>query len=388
MAEKILQISTFRPEMCGIASWTEDVINYCHAEDPNLINRVLAVNGFRKKSEYADFVDFCIERHELRDYSKIAETINEDDSIKMVSIQHEFGIFGGNMGDYILPFLDSLRKPKLLTLHTVPRDEETDQKTIDRKKVLKQIIPRVDQIIAISDTSKQILIDEYQADPLKLNVILHGTHPFNESPKHAKKILDLEDSFVLSTVGLVRKKRGLEQVIRALPPVVKEHPKLKYLIAGTTHPREIEKDGREPYREQLIEESKDLGIEDNVRFVNNYLPLNSLLRHIQASDICITPYTFPGQISSGVLSYCIGLDKPVISTPFLYAQEILGQGRGILLPDFNNPKSISESLLSIIENQTEIKKIKKNLQPLKNKMLWPNVARQYIEIEKDLIANY
>lgn len=387
MAEKILQVSTFRPERCGIASWTEDVINYCHAENPDLINRVLVINGFRKKSEYADFVDFCIERHNLEDYFEISETINKDDSIKAVSIQHEFGIFGGNVGDYILPFLDCLKKPKLLTLHTVPREEEGDEKTIERKKVLRKILPKVDQIIAISNTSKQILIDEYQTDPSKLNVILHGTHPFSESPQHAKKILDLEDNFILSTVGLVRKKRGLEQVIKALPPVVEKFPNLTYVIAGATHPREIESDGRELYREYLKQLTEELGVKDNVRFVNNYLPLNSLLRHIQASDVCITPYTFPGQISSGVLSYCIGLDKPVISTPFLYAQEILGQERGILLPDFNNPESISNSLLHIIENQSEIEKIKKNLQPLKNEMLWSNVAKQYIEIEKKLIAN-
>lgn len=379
-------MSTFRPEMCGIATWTEDVINYCHKEDPDLKNRVLVVNGFRKKSEYADFSEFYIERHGFEDYSRVAKEINEDSSIGVVSIQHEFGIFGGNMGDYLLEFLDHLKKPKLLTLHTVPRYEEKDQKTIDRKIVLGKILPKVDQLMVISETAKNILINEYNAEPSKINVILHGVHPFDETTIDSKKILDLEDKFVFSTVGLVREKRGLEQVIRALPSVVEKHPNIIYLIAGTTHPREIEENGREPYREQLEVEAKDLGVEKNVVFVNNYLSLNSLLRHIKASDVCITPYTFPGQISSGVLSYCVGLDKPVISTPFLYAKEILSEGRGIVLSKFNDPESISSAMNYLLDKPQKIVEIKRKIEPLKNEMLWSNVARKYIEVEKKLMS--
>jgi len=388
---KIIQISTFRPEKCGIASWTEDVINYSHKQDSSLRNRVFAVNGYRQAHEYADFVDFCIEKDNLDDYFRAAEEINLDSNVGVVSVQHEFGIFGGHMGDHLIPFLESIKKPKLLTLHTVPREEDSDYtdpvrtRSAERRKVLKKILPLVDKTIAISDTARNILLEEYGYDSDKTEVILHGTHEFSESIEDSKKILGLEDRFVISTVGLVRSKRGLEYAIRALPPVVEKFPNVIYVLAGETHPREIV-DGRDVYREQLMAEAENLGVRDNVHFVNNYLPLNSLLRHIQASDVGITPYTFPGQISSGVLSYYVGLDKPVVATPFLYAQELLGEGRGVVLPDYNNPESMSSALIDLVGNPGKLEEIRTNIGSIKGKLLWPNVAQAYIDAEKSLIS--
>jgi len=288
------------------------------------------------------------------------------------------------MGDYALDFLDKTKKPKLITCHTVLKDAEQDKQANERKKVLQKIFPKTDEIIVISNTAKNILIDEYNIDSNKINVILHGVHDFNETTEHAKKLLGLEDRFVISMVGLVRKKRGFEYVIRALPPVAEKYPEILYVIAGSTHPKEIERN-REPYREFLEKEVRKLKLEDNVLFVNQYLTLNSLLRHIQASDVGITPYTDSRQVSSGVLSYNLGLEKPVISTPFLYAQEILADGRGIILPDYNNPESISDALMDLLNNREKIQKIIKKIKPFKEQMRWPNVAKKYIEVEKRLI---
>jgi glycosyltransferase involved in cell wall biosynthesis len=389
---KIYNITTYRPEQCGIAAWAEDKINYSHKIDPSFRNRVIAVNGFRKKNEYSDFVDFCIDRNNSEDYVTAAKFINNNPQAKVVGIQHEFGIFGGKringkaLGNYILKFIDHLKKPLVTTCHTtfaypLKGEEELFEK---RKIILKEVLSKSDKIIAISNTARNILVKNYNINPKKINVILHGIHKFDESTEHAKKILGLEDRFVLSMVGLVRKKRGMEHVIRALPPVVGKHPELLYVLAGKTHPKEIE-DGKEPYRDFLKNEVSRLNLEDNVLFVNRFLPLTSLLRYIQASDACITPYADPRQISSGVLSYNLGLEKPTISTPFNYAKEILDEGRGIILPDFNNPDSISKAIFELLDNPEKIVDIKKNIKPFKEQMLWENVAKKYIEVEKSVI---
>lgn len=395
MTPKIYQLSTFRPEQCGIASWTEDTINYCHKVDPSLPNRVIAVNGFRSKSEYGDFVDFCIDRDDEEEYVRAAEFVNQNSGIELVNIQHEYGIFGGEringhaIGNYVLSFLDTLEKPKMITCHTVPSQRTAqDTKLFSRRKeVLTQILGKVDKGIVISNVAKDILVNEYGTDPEKLEVILHGTHDFDESYEDSRSILGLEGKFVVSMVGLVRKKRGIEQVIRALQPVVEVEPNFVYVIAGKTHPKEII-DGEEPYRDYLKKEVARLGLEDHVMFVNRYLPLASLLRFIQASDVCITPYTDPRQISSGVLSYNVGLEKPVISTPFLYAKEILAEGRGVVLPDFDNPESISKAIIDLIEHPEKIKIIKENIRPFKGQMNWMNVAKRYVDIEKQVISEF
>ena len=384
--KKVTHISTFKPEICGIASWTEDVINYSHGVDSGIMNRVIAVNGSRKLSEYGDMVDLCFDKDDKKAYRTMARILNDDSTVKVVSIQHEFGIFGGNMGDYVLEMLDELKKPTLLTTHTVLGKYSNDKKSKSRKKVFRQILPMVNHIIPISKTAQDILTNEYDVDPLKMSMILHGTHDFHESPEDSKKILGME-GFVVSTVGIVRSKRGLEYVIRAIPEAVKDFPDINYMIAGKSHPREIKEDGREPYREKLEQAVKEGGVEGNVHFRNNYLPLNSLLRFINASDVGITPYTFHGQNSSGVLSYYVGLEKPVISTPFLYAKEILGKGRGVILPDYNNPESFAKAIKDLRTHPEKIVAIKSKIKPFKEQMRWPNVARVYVEAEKQLMVN-
>ena len=254
------------------------------------------------------------------------------------------------------------------------------------KNTLKEIIGKVDRVVTISNTAKEILVRDYEISPEKVEGIYHGAHEQTESTEESKKILGLENRFVLSTPGLIRKNRGIEYAIQSLPEVVEKHPDLLYIVAGATHPSEIE-GGREPYRELLEKTVSKNGLEENVSFVNRSLSLESLLRYIQASDVCITPYTFSGQVSSGVLSYCVGLDKPVISTPFLYAKELLGGGRGILLPDFNNPPSMSKAIMEVVENPDKINEIKRNIAPIKEDLMWPNVAQTYYKIEKELIGN-
>lgn len=389
----VYNISTFRPEQCGIAAWTEDKINYSHSIDPSFRNKVIAVNGFRRKNEYSDFVDFCIDRDNLEDYITAAKFLNNNPNSKVIGIQHEFGIFGGKefngkrIGNYLLEFINHLKKPIVTTCHTAldsPINEEDIPVFNERKKTLKEILSKSQKVIAISNTAKEILIN-YGINSEKIEVIMHGTHKFNESPENSKRILGLENNFVMSMVGLVRKKRGMEYVIQSLPPIIEKYPNFLFVISGKTHPKEFVGE-KEPYREFLKNEVSKLNLEKNVLFIDRYLPLNSLLRYIQASDLCITPYTDSQQTSSGVLSYSIGLGKPVISTPFKYAKELLSEGRGIVLPDFNNPDSMSQAILYLLNNPEKIQSIKEKVAPLKEEMLWENVAKKYIKIEKSLIS--
>jgi len=388
----IYNLSTFRPEQCGIASWTEDKINYSHKVDPTFRNRVIAVNGFRRKNEYSDFVDFCIDRDNLEEYISAAKFLNSNPNSEVIGIQHEFGIFGGKeinggrVGDYLLEFINHLKKPIVTTCHTAldtPLNENDAPVFDERKKVLTEILSKSNKIIAISNTAKEIFVN-YGIEAEKIEVILHGTHKFDELPEHSKKILGLEKKFVMSMVGLVRQKRGMEYVIQSLPLVIEKYPNFLFVISGKTHPKEFI-GNKEPYRDFLKSEVSKLKLEKNVLFVDRYLPLNSLLRYIQASDLCITPYTDSRQTSSGVLSYSIGLGKPVISTPFNYAKELLSDGKGVILSDFNNPDSMSKAILNLLDNPEKIQNIKEKIAPLKEDMLWENVAKKYIKIEKSLI---
>ena len=388
----IYNLSTFRPEQCGIASWTEDKINYSHKVDPTFRNRVIAVNGFRRKNEYSDFVDFCIDRDNLEEYISAAKFLNSNPNSEVIGIQHEFGIFGGKeinggrVGDYLLEFINHLKKPIVTTCHTAldtPLNENDAPVFDERKKVLTEILSKSNKIIAISNTAKEIFVN-YGIEAEKIEVILHGTHKFDELPEHSKKILGLEKKFVMSMVGLVRQKRGMEYVIQSLPLVIEKYPNFLFVISGKTHPKEFI-GNKEPYRDFLKSEVSKLKLEKNVLFVDRYLPLNSLLRYIQASYLCITPYTDSRQTSSGVLSYSIGLGKPVISTPFNYAKELLSDGKGVILSDFNNPDSMSKAILNLLDNPEKIQNIKEKIAPLKEDMLWENVAKKYIKIEKSLI---
>lgn len=396
-SKKVFHVSTFRPEKCGIAYWTEDKINYLHMAHPTTRNRVIAVNGFRSVSDYGDMVDFAFERNDLGDYVKAAEFVNKDPDAKAVWIEHEFGIFGGMVnppvslrenlpvGNYLLNFLDNLDRPTGITCHTVLKDAHKNKDATARRDVFRQIVKRVNHVVAISSTARDILVGEYGVDSKKVTTIYHGTHDFAENQEHAKKVLGLEGRFVISTVGLVRKKRGMEHVIRALPRVVEDHPEIVYVIAGATHPKE-KVDGREPYREELEKEVQRQGLQKNVVFVNKELPQNSLLRHIAASDIAVTPYGDPRQVSSGVLSYCVGLGVPVISTPFLYAEEVLGEGRGVVLSDFGNSDSISNAIRSLLENPERIFKMKENMAPIQDSMRWQNVAKVYHRLQEQIIG--
>jgi len=370
---KILQVSTYFPEKCGLASYTEDLARYCQRVDNTFGQGVIAINGHREPSEYGEPVDFLIDKHERRDYIEAADYANEDEDVVAVSLQHEFGIFGGEDGEYVLDFVSRLRKPLVTTFHTSKARE-----TPNRKRILEELIALTNKVVLISYASKEIFEKNYGADPKKVEVIHHGFHNFSEPEEHCKRILSLEKKAIMSTVGLVRRARGIEFAIEALPYVVEKHPDCLYVVAGSSHPNEVKAQGGDKYRGELMERVDKLKLQNHVRFVNRYLSLEHLLRYIQASDICITPYRDMEQTSSGVLSYSIGLMKPVVSSPFRYAREILGNGRG-LIAEAENPRSFAEQINLLIENPDLVKSIRERLKGYREHMKWDNVAKRYVE---------
>jgi len=391
----VYKVSTWQRE-CGIASWTGDQIEYARRTDPSLVHRVIAVDPDRRI--YNGDVEFDIRRDVKEDYKKAAEQVNQN-SNGVVSIEHEFGIFGGErgkwMGDYLLHFLANLEVPAMITCHTLLGESRDDPDSNKRKQIFREIIPHVQKFIAISHTARSILTEQYDIPQDRIRVIYHGAHEFPETKAQARakiedEVPEIRGRILTGTFGLVRRVKGIEHNIRALPQIIDRHPELIYAVVGETHPGEIE-DGREPYRELLQAEVEKLGLENHVLFVNQFLPRTDLLRWMKAADLFMATYGDPHQISSGPTSYCVGLGTPVIATPFVYAKELLAGGRGILLPTFDSeflPDIIAEKVKDFLDDKKErTKEIIRSIEPFKRRetLMWPDVAQAYVKEARNLM---
>jgi len=394
--EKVYKVSTWQRE-CGIASWTSDQIEYARKADSSLVHRVIAVDPERRI--YNGDVEFDIRRDVKKDYKKAAEQVSQNPNGTVVSIEHEFGIFGGEkgkcMGDYLLHFLENLEVPAMITCHTLLGESRDDPDSNKRKQIFREIIPHAQKFIAISHTARRILTEQYDVPNDRIRVIYHGAHEFPETKAQARakienEVPEIRGRTLAGTFGLVRKVKGIEHNIRALPQIIDRHPELIYVVVGETHPGEME-NGREPYRESLQKEVANLGLENNVLFINQFLPRTDLLRWMKAADLFMAAYGDPHQISSGPTSYCIGLGTPVIATPFAYTKEILAEGRGILLPTFDPellPSAIAEKVKDFLNDREErTKEIIRSIEPFKRRepLMWSDVAQAYIEEARNLM---
>jgi glycosyltransferase involved in cell wall biosynthesis len=372
----IIHISTYPPEKCGLALYTHDLVRYFSIVNPTKTHKVLAVRAYCKEP-YGEDVIFQMERDNRESYRAAANFLNDNERVKAVSLQHEFGIFGGKGGSYVIDLVDSLEKPLLTTYHSVlPGSSKL------RRNILRRIVKASRKNIVLSEVAKRVLVEECHANEGSVEVIHHGIHDFQEDPELSKKKLGLEGKLVLSTVGFVGRGKGIEHAIRALPAVVDKHPNVLYVVAGCTHPSEIERE--KGYRRILMREAARRGLQKHVLFIDKYLPLDEHLRLIQMSDICLTPYVEYNKTSSGVLSYCIGLMKPVVSSPFLYAQEVLAEGRGVLAwpTDY---RIFAECINRLINNSDIRNAIKEKLRDYREHMRWVNVAKRYSELLEEIV---
>ena len=301
--------------------------------------------------------------------------------IKLVCIEHEFGIFGGEEnGEYLIAFLDKLEKPAVVTFHSVvpnPSDE--------RKRVVMSIAKRSKAITVMAASAVDILVDNYGVDRNKIHVIHHGVPSIDllKDNTSVKRSLGLDNRFVISTFGLINKGKGIEYAIKALPNIVKKFPNVLYLIIGETHPIVRKQEGEE-YRNKLIRLVEKLGLKDNVKFYNKYLTLEEIIEYLKASDLYIYSALDKNQIVSGTLAYAMSAGKAIIGTPSIYAKEVLADGRGVVV-EFKNVKSMEKTIFDIIENPSLRKNLEKNAYAFSRQMTWPNVATNYLNVFKKFI---
>ena len=372
---KICFLSNFPPKECGIATFTQDLVNAMNKRfNPKVKSRVIALNDESSIYNYDSHVIFEMDKDYLEDYINMAKRINRSDKIKIVCIQHEFGIFGGEYGSYIIPFLETIEKPVVVTFHSV-----LPQPNNLRKNVVKFICDKCAATIVMAESAIDILHDDYGVPKNKIHVIRHGIPdtPLKDTGPYKKK-LRLENKIVLSTFGLLSRGKGIEYMIKALPYLVKKYPNLLYIVIGETHPVVRKREGEE-YRNYLTNLVKKLDLQNNVKFYNKYLDLSEIIEYLLATDVYIMTNLERNQIVSGTLSYAMGCGKAVVSTPNLYAQEVLNNGRG-MIAKLQSPKSYADCVDKILSNPELKRNIEQSAYAYARSMIWSNVASGYLHL--------
>ncbi len=365
-------LGDYVPRRCGIATFTADICEAIAAEFPEAECIVGSVNDRAEGYEYPARVRFEIAEKELDSYRRAAEFLNIN-NVEVVSVQHEFGIYGGAAGSHLLAFLREVRMPVVTTLHTVLREPNDDQRA-----VMQQLDTLSDRFIVMAERGRDFLETIYHIAPEKIDLIPHGVidMPFIDSNFY-KDLFQVEGKTVLLTFGLLSPNKGIENVIEAMPAILEQHPNVVYIVLGATHPNLLAAEG-EAYRLKLERIASERGVSDQVIFYNRFVALEELKEFIGAADIYITPYLNEAQITSGTLAYTFGAGKALISTPYWHAQELLAEERGILVP-FRNSKAIADGVNHFLSNPTLMTAMRKRAWKAGREMIWPVVARRYME---------
>ena len=315
-----------------------------------------------------------MEKNDLDSYLNLAELINQDELIEKVFIQHEFGLYGGNYGEYVLQLLYSLNKPVSITFHTVlPNPDET------RKKVVRAIENAVDHIVVLTKKSSQILEDDYNISSENITVIGHGTHLMSWKDKKLKKLAgEMQGKMILSTFGLMSSNKSIETALMALPEIVKKFPNVMYLVLGKTHPDVINNDG-EAYRTSLENLVDRLNLSDNVNFVNEYLELSELLDYLVMTDIYLFTSKDPLQAVSGTFAYAMGAGCPVVSTPIPHVEEVFEDNVGITF-DFQNSNELANAVIKLLGNDDLREEMGRNAFHQNRSKVWENSAISHAQL--------
>ncbi|PIP26608.1 MAG: hypothetical protein COS71_02195 [Candidatus Moranbacteria bacterium CG06_land_8_20_14_3_00_40_12] len=373
----IVYLSTFPPRECGIATFTRDLVNaFDELFSPREKSKVVALDyNESTKLKYPKSVIMQICQTEKDDYVKIAQKLNNLPQVKLIFIQHEFGIHGGKNGSNLLYFLQEIKKPVIITLHTVV--PPANQFYEGYKDVMRIIDDYVRLIVVMTETSKKILINNYFIHPDKIRVIPHGIHASQyQTVLKAKTALKLNDQIVISTFGLLSGGKGIEYAIEAMPEIVKKFPSAVYHVFGVTHPVILKKEG-EIYRNKLIEKVSKLGLDKNVTFHNKYSSTAEILQFLRATDIYLSLSLDPDQAVSGTFSYALGSGRPVISTAFAQAKEDITDEIGRLV-EFRNPKAIAEAVINLLKDKNLRIEMGKLAYFRTRRMTWQNVALSYM----------
>ena len=375
----IAVVGNYIPRRCGIATFTSDLCEALAEKLPDPENVIaVAMDDVVEGYKYPERVKFQVMENVIRDYINAADFLNLN-RIDMVILQHEYGIFGGKDGSHIIQMLKNLKIPIITTLHTVLM-----QPTDEQRAIIRELTKYSQKIIVMAHIAKMILNDVYKIPDSMISVIPHGIPdvPFVD-PIFYKDKFNLEDKKVILTFGLIGPSKGIEFMIDALPEIIKKHPNVLYIILGATHPNLLKTDGEE-YRHFLHRKVNTLGIEENVQFHNKFVSLETLTEYLIATDIYVTPYLSKEQITSGTLAYAVGSGNAVVSTPYLYAEELLANGRGRLVP-FRNSKSISNEINDLLAHDLERNVIRKNAYLHGRTMIWREVAESYLRLAGEVL---
>lgn len=375
---KIICVSTYIPQRCGIATFTKDVTTAINLLNPYALVEIMAIVKEGENPQFPWEVKYKIYRSDANSYLQAASYINHS-SCDLVLIEHEFGIFGGKCGEYLDIFLKAVEKPKVMTCHTIISDRQNEL-----GQVFQKLVKNIDGLITMTQDGARKLVILYGVWGDKTAVIPHGTPDltFDSTEVHKKK-KGLLGKIIIGNINLLSENKGVDYCIEAVGQIVTKHPQILYLIIGQTHPNILEKEG-EKYRNSLKQKIKKLGIQKNIRFINRYITPEELANWLKVIDIYVTPYLDPQQSSSGALAYAVGAGKLCISTKYLYAQEILDNGRGILVP-FRDSTAIAESITKLLQNRSKREKMRKKAYKYGRFMTWASVALQHLDFFTEII---
>ena len=378
---EILFITSFPPRQCGIATYSQNLITALNNKFSNSLSiKICALENGKDKFEYPDDVIFTLDTSRSVSYMHVAEKINSDDQIQLILIQHEFGFYKDQEPAF-LQLLNKLNKPVVVVFHTVLPNPDARLKS-----EIKNIVAASKSIIVMTNSSSDILINDYGISKHQIKIIAHGTHLVQHlSEKFLKNKYGLTDRKVLTTFGLLSSGKSIETTLDALPKIIQQCPEVIFLIIGKTHPEVVKNEG-EVYRKSLIAKVKKLGIHDHVKFINKYLSLSELLEYLQLTDIYLFTSNDPNQAVSGTFVYAMSCGCPIISTPIPHAKEVLTEDTGIIF-DFSNSEQLSDAVNRILNDDSLRKRLIVNTLQKIVSTVWENSAMEHARLFKEISGN-
>ena len=377
----ILCITTYPPRVCGIATFSYDLIQAINKKfEKDYTVEVCAVESDIEKHSYDDTVKYVLDSSEQGEFEVISKKINQDPDIDLICIQHEFGLYSENQKSF-LKFVQAITKPIVIVFHTVLSHPKNDS-----RKYLQNIIDACKEVVVMTHSSSAILQNEYQIEKDKISIIPHGTHLVSQiDKKQLKKTYGFPGREILCTFGLLSPGKSIETTLDAMPAIIKENPSVLFLIIGETHPVVVKKYG-EIYREGLEAKVKDLNLSDNVKFINKYLDIDTLLEYLQMTDIYLFTSSDPNQAVSGTFVYALSCGCPIIATPIPHAFELLSDNTGIIF-DFHDSLQLAKSTNSLLKD--EKLRIQMGISGLQKTAFtaWENTAIAYTLLFEKLMAS-
>lgn len=376
---RVAFVSTYPPRHCGVGTFTralEQVMTTLYLDHPA---KIVSVDD--ETYHYGGAVSYHINDNDPSSFIKAARYLSRA-PIEIVNLHHEYGLYGGEAGEFVLKFYQHIRKPVVTTLHSV-----LNKHSSKRAWVTQKILDASASVVVMTDVAKEMLLEIFTIDEDKIEVIPHGVPNIRPNQSHAaKRELGFEKRFVLATFGLLNPGKGIEYAIRALPEVVKQFPNVVYLVIGKTHPVHQRRFG-DGYRQSLEHLVDELHLGKHVQFVNRYLDYRSLVNYLKATDLYLMLQTDPNQAFSGTAAYALGIGIPIIGTPTPFNREVLGDGRGVLVP-FEDDYSVKRKLLQLIPNRDRRREMSMRSYRYGRDMIWPRVALDYVQVFDLTLLNY